>query len=326
MRILITGANGFVGRHLTLALAARNIPLCVVARKDDFSWLPNGDIKKIIINNFDGETDWQDALKGVSHVINLAGRAHIFNETFKDPEQAFMDVNCHGAVRLYQAASEAGVKGFLQISSIGVLGTSTKYGQPFNDDTIPAPSSDYAKSKYAGEQGLLELANISKTPLIILRPPLIVGAGAKGNLQRLMKIVKKPIPLPLLGINNRRTLLSIENLISAIKVVLLHWQTRLKSPKPGSVKSLSGTFVISDKKSISTSEIIKTIHEGVKGRALLFPVPSIMLALTLRLAGGSKLCEQLMGDLEVNGNNFQSTFNWIPVVDTKSCLCNLRLK
>lgn len=310
MQILITGANGFIGRHLVLALNKEKIPLTLVLRKNNESWIPKGDIKTIIIDDFGPNTDWEKALKDVSFIINLAGRAHVFKKEKAGAIKDFTSVNCYGATVLFKAAINAKITGFIHISSIGVLGTRTKDNQPFNDNSIPLPASPYAKSKFEGDKALLELAKSNKSPaLIIIRPPLIIGSNSKGNFQRLLKLVNKPIPLPLMGLTNKRTLLSVENLISAIKAVLKKWETNL----------ISGTYVLADDKPISTSDIIKFIHE-VNGKAFLFSLPSPLLAFALRLVGGEKLVEQLMENLEVDSQRFNSDFNWQPEIDTLASL------
>lgn len=310
MRVLITGANGFIGRHLVRFLLEANLPLTLFMRQSDISWVPKGDVRIVKINDFGSNTNWREALKDVSYIINLTGRAHIFKEVKKDPMQAFMSTNCDGAIALYKAASKAGIKGFLQISSIGVLGTKTPNNSTFNDNSIPNPTSPYAISKFEAEKALIKLNKNDNISLIILRPPLIIGANSKGNFERLLKLVNKPIPLPLMGIKNKRTLLCVENLNSAILAVFLRWQN----------KPISGTYVLADEKPISTSDIIKSIYDGAKGRAFLFSIPSVILSQALKFAGGAKLVEQIIGNLEVDSTRFYSDFNWKPQIDTHICL------
>ncbi len=305
MRVLITGANGFVGRHLVKSLLEINLPLTIVMRRNDNSWIPNGDVKIITIEDFNSKTDWSKALENVFYVINLAGRAHIFKETIKDPTQAFMSTNCTGAVALYKAARKTGIKGFLQLSSIGVLGTKTPDNSPFNDSSIPNPTSPYAISKYEAEKALITLNKQDNLSLIILRPPLIIGANSKGNFKRLLKLTRKPIPLPLMGIKNKRTLLCVENLASAIATILLRWR----------IKPASGTYVISEAESVSTSDIIKSAHKKINGKAFLFSISPIILTQTLKFIGGEKLVEQLMCNLEVDSTRFYSDFNWRPQIN-----------
>lgn len=310
MRILITGADGFVGRHLCAALAKSGKALTLAVRKNTDQINLKGDIRVVSVGPIESNTDWSNALLDVSCVINLAGRAHVLDENVSDPMQEFLNNNCHGAVALFQAAHNAGCTKFLHLSSVHVLGYKTSQGKPFDDNSQVNPSNDYAFSKWEGEKALRALAKFGEGSLIIIRPPLIVGADAKGNLAKLLRWSAKPIPLPFAGLTNRRTLLSIENLISAIEAILAKWNH----------KTHSGTYVLGDSEAVSTSDILRSVVEGQNGRARLFGVPDSVLKFVLRTIGKRKLAVQLFGDLEVDTSRFQSEFNWSASVATKDSL------
>lgn len=188
----------------------------------------------------------------------------------------------------------------------GVLGMRTQKGEVFNDETIPAPSSDYGRSKLDAEKGLAELSADYSGALVILRPPLIVGGGAKGNLERLQRWLQKPIPLPFAGLHNRRTLICVKNLVSAILAVLTVWQAHPQA----------GTYLVGDRAPVSTTQILQSIKQGSGGRAMLFSLPHFVLTKLLQLVGGEKLVTQLLGDLEIDCQNFQRDFNWQPEIQT----------
>ncbi|HHB83032.1 MAG TPA: NAD-dependent epimerase/dehydratase family protein [Devosia sp.] len=306
MKILVSGADGFVGRHLNGALLAAGHSLKLGVRADRGQIDLSGDVEVVGVGNVGAETDWRGALDGVDCVINLVGRAHVLKEDASDPQKAFNDINCHGTLGLFRAAREMGVQNFLHLSSVHVLGLQTEEGTAFDDNTIPAPDSDYGRSKLNAETGLAALAGDYSGSLVILRPPLIVGAGARGNLERMDRWLKKPILLPFAGIKNRRTLICVENLVSAMLAVLNIWQSQ----------SVSGTYLVGDRTPVSTTQILQSIKEGSGGRALLFPLPQFVLTKLLQLAGGEKLVTQLTGNLEVDCQGFQRDFFWQPQRDT----------
>ncbi len=310
MQILVTGASGFVGKHLIKFLLENNFRLTLVTRQNSIPWITKSDVNIVRINDFGLNTNWNDALKNVSYVINLAGKAHIVKENKNSFDDTFMKANHDGAVSLFKAASKRGIKGFLHISSIGVLGTKTLSNKPFDDYSIPNPTSPYAISKYKSEKTLIKLNKNDDVSLVILRPPLIIGANPKGNLARLLKLINKPIPLPLMGIKNRRSLLSVKNFNSAILAILSRWQS----------EAISGTYVLSDKNPVSTSDIVKALHKGAKGKAIIFSVPTAILVSTLYFAGGKRLVEQLVDNLEIVSDGFSTDFNWKPQIDTLACL------
>ncbi|MGE0626197.1 MAG: NAD-dependent epimerase/dehydratase family protein [Hyphomicrobiaceae bacterium] len=310
-RVLITGATGFVGQHLVPFLTKRGWPLTLATRSPRNAMsAAAADVRVVQIGEVGPDTDWTDALDEVWAVVNLAGRAHVMRETTPDPGALFNRVNADGAKRLYGAAAAAGVRGFVQISSIGVLGDVSAPGRPFNDASTPHPHSPYACSKHAAEETLTAMATEGGPALVILRLPLLCGAGAKGNLWRLLRLSRRPIPLPLGGVRNRRSLLSVDNLASAIDAVL---QRRRRG-------AVSGTFVLADRQVVSTGDIVAALREGFGMRSMLFPVPGPLLGPALKAAGGTRLATQLLGDLEIDASGFSAAFGWTPQMTTRACL------
>ena len=311
--LLVTGASGFVGRQLIPELMANGYDVILASRSVKIgSWIPTQNARYIDIEGSYSEVDWDTHLNGVKYIINLAGRAHILNETSVDPDSAFMAANCEAAVQLYRHATKKGVKGFLHISSIGVLGNATEPGQPFTDASKPAPAGPYARSKSAADEQLMAAATAtSQAPaLVILRPPLICGPGAKGNLERLLKLAAKSNPLPFGSVKNQRSLLGIANLVSAIQAVITHWNSA----------DTSGTFVICDRETVSTGQIVAALREGLGQRRLMLPFPPGLLSRMLRSIGRGKVAEQLLGDLTIDPTGFCETFSWSPdVKQTLSC-------
>lgn len=304
-RVLVTGATGFIGRALVPGLAAAGRPLTFATRRRSGSFatiaheVPVGDIGR--------DTDWSGALERVDGVVHLAGHVHIAPERAKGDGSVFDEVNHRGAVRLFEEASARGVQVFVFVSSITVLGVATRPGRPFTDASAPDPHSAYARSKLAAEQALEAAAARTATRLVILRPPLVAGPGVGGNLHRLLRLAALPVPLPLGHIGNRRTLLSLDNLVSAIGTVL-----RADGP--------TGTFVLGDRGTLSTSDLLGHLREGLGRRPGLFGLPVSLLRRALALLDGEGAAQRLFGDLEVDASGFRRAAGWDDVAGTAATL------
>ena len=292
--ILVTGANGFVGAPLCEALEKRGHKVRKTTR--DPSLANTHDT--VFVNSIDNQTHWSDALKDVDTVIHLAARAHVMNENEDDPLQCYRKVNTYGSFRLAKAALSQGVKKFIYISTIKVNGESTT--TPFTENSIPNPTDPYGLSKFEAENLLKSLCKDTPMDLIILRPTLIYGPQVKGNLARIMGAVKKKIPLPLGCINNKRTMLYIENLIDLI--------ARLIEKK----EKINDTFLVSDRESISTKTLVTSFASILNPNAILLPVPVALLKLLGRILNKSDEIQRLTGNLEVSIDHLEKKLNWTP--------------
>jgi nucleoside-diphosphate-sugar epimerase len=308
MRILLTGATGFLGQHLTPRLVAAGHVVAAAVRTSEVT-LPAG-VETRVVGALDGTTDWSAALAGVDTVIHLAGRAHQVRDTASDPRAAFTAVNRDATAGLAREAVTAGVRHILHLSTIHVLGHESPPGRPFTDDSPPQPASDYAFSKLAGEAALASGFAAEGGSLVILRPPLLVGPGMKGNLERLARLVRAPLPVPLGAIRNRRTLLPVDSLCDAILAVLARW-----AHGPA-----SGLHAIGDAVPVSTAEIVSALREGGNGRAAILPVPAGLLRAGLVALGRHGLVARLFGDLEVDSSGFRRDFAWDPTQRTLDAL------
>lgn len=289
---LVTGANGFIGRALTAHLAARGERVTGATRAT--------------VGAIDGTTDWSAALQGASAVVHLAARAHVTRETAGDPAAEFRRVNVEGTLALARQAADAGVRRFLFLSSIGVNGD--RNGRPFTEADPPAPAEPYARSKREAEEGLRALVAGTATALIIVRPPLVYGPNAPGNFGRLATLVAKGAPLPLAGIDNRRTLVGIDNLVDLIAVALDH---------PAAAGEL---FLAGDAEALSTPDLLRAIGEAIGRPARLFAVPAPLLRIVAAAAGRSGELERLCGSLTVDIGKAERLLGWRPPIAVKEGL------
>lgn len=286
MRILVTGATGFVGGHLVPALVRDHHE--VIAATRSLGTAPQGS-SEVVVGDIGASTEWTHALEGVEAVVHLAARVHVLNERSTDPLHAYRAVNTDGTVRLARAAVGAGVRRFVFLSTIKVNGEATQ-GVPFHRHSAPVPLDPYGHSKLEAEAKLRELAESEDMDVISLRPTVVYGAGVGGNVRRIARAVQRGAPLPLGAIKNRRTMLAIDNLLTAIKAALTI------DPVP------SDAILLGDQEPVSTRQLVRYLAEGMGRPARLVPVPVSAL-----IAGGAALgkrreIQRLVQDLEVDGD------------------------
>jgi UDP-glucose 4-epimerase len=289
--VLVTGASGFVGRHLVPALTGAGWRVRRAVRT------LSGSDDEVLIGSLGPATDWQAALGGVEAVVHLAARAHHPGE--ERAAELYRAVNTEGTLQLARCAAAAGVRQFVHISTILVNGSCTDGRAPFREDDIPTPRGVYGISKAAAESGLRELAETVDMRVTVIRPPLIYGAGALGNLGLLVRAVQRGIPLPFGAIRNRRAFLGVENLASFI------------------ANRLSGAdrkfdiFLVADDVQISTPEFVRQIARAAGKTARLVPVPVPALQVMLKMSGRPEARDSLIGSMEVDVSKAAST-GWRP--------------
>lgn len=297
--ILVTGASGFIGQHLIPKLLKEGNSITATYRSRPIPTnSSSADIKVLAIENIDGQTDWTEALQGVSVVIHLAARAHVLNESSVDPTQEFNRVNVEGTRNLFEQSVAAGVQQFVFLSSIGAMVTLT---DGYLDETSPClPDSPYGKSKLLAEQVISQLAVNSKTRFTILRPTLVYGPGNPGNMERLLSLVDRGIPLPLGAIRNQRSLIYVKNLVDIIACSLLN------------PSAYDQTFIVSDGQDVSTPALIKMIARSLGHSGRLIPIPVKIIEILGNLLGKQAAVERLKGSLAVNSQKVRQTLNWSP--------------
>ncbi|MFA5960627.1 MAG: SDR family oxidoreductase [Tatlockia sp.] len=299
--ILITGATGFVGRHLIAALSG-NYPLHLAIRGMDRA----GFEKSLPV--FTGlsllpETNWQEALKDCNTVIHTAARVHVMKEKAANPLQEFRTVNVEGTLHLARQAASGGIKRFIFLSTAKVNGEFTT-GKPFAATDVPNPTDPYAVSKFEAEQGLLQLARETGMEVVIIRPPLVYGAEVKGNFLTMVRILQKGLPLPLGAIHNKRSLVAIENLISLIETCLVH------------KNAANRIFLVSDGADLSTTELLRALCNSMNKSAFLIPVSTKLLSFFASLLGKKAVFSRLCGSLQLDISQTCKQLNWQPKADT----------
>ena len=212
MRVLITGATGFVGTALTERVNNVYDTIALVRTQNH---VLSANVQQLVAANIFAA----DLPENIDVIIHLAGRAHILNEQTTDPLSEFRKVNVDGTLQLARQALDKKVKRFIFMSSIGVNGSVTLQ-QPFTEDAIPQPHADYAVSKLEAEHELKKLFAGSDTELVIIRPPLVYAAHAPGNFARLLKLVASNLPLPFAGTQNKRSFVALENLVDFIQTCI----------------------------------------------------------------------------------------------------------
>ena len=257
MKVLVTGANGFIGRALCAHLQQGGHQVVAAVRR------PCGLVNELVVDE-NGST-WAQALTGCDAVVHLAGRAHVMHEDAVDPLQAFRAANVNASARLALLAARAGVRRFVFMSSIKVNGEATQPGHPFTADDVPAPLDPYGVSKLEAEQGLREIELQTGMEVVIVRPPLVYGPGVKANFAAMMRWVARGVPLPLGAIHNARSMVSLDNLVDLLVTCLKH------------PAAAGQTFLVSDGEDVSTTDLLRRTAQAMGKKALLLPVPALVL-------------------------------------------------
>ena len=296
-RLLITGANGFVGRALCAEAACRNFVVHVATRSA--CDLPCADVCHAV-GTMDGAADWARALAGVDLAVHLAARVHVMDDTAENPLDEFRRINVQGTLNLARQAAAAGVRRFVFISSVKVNGEATQPGRPFLASDVPAPLDAYGISKMEAEQGLREVAVQTGMEVVIIRPPLVYGPGVKANFSAMMRWLQRGVPLPLGAIHNQRSLVALGNLVDLIVTCLTH---------PAAANQ---TFLVSDGEDVSTTELLRRMGQAMNRPARLIPAPSGLLEWAAAIVGKRDVAQRLCGSLQVDIQKTRQLLDWSP--------------
>ena len=300
MKVLVTGAGGFVGRAIWLRLNALHGTTAVGSTRSECGLFTEAGLPSVTVSELSSTTDWTMALVGVSVVAHAAARVHVMKDADADPLAAFRRVNVNGTLKLARQAAEMGVQRFVFVSSIKVNGEFTQPGQAFTADDVPAPLDAYGISKMEAERGLQEIAAKTGMQLVIIRPPLVHGPSAKGNFATLQWFLQRGVPLPLGAINNRRSLVALDNLVDLIVTCLKH-------------RSAAGhTFLVSDGEDLSTTDLLRHMGQAMGRPARLIAVPAAWLEYAARLLGKQEVARRICGSLQVDIEKTRRVLGWRP--------------
>jgi nucleoside-diphosphate-sugar epimerase len=296
--VLVTGASGFVGRALCAALIAHGSTVRGAVRSGASTQDLARGCAPAVVGDVGPDTDWREALSGVTAVAHLAARVHVMRERSVDPLAAFRRVNVEGTLQLARSAAAAGVARLVFLSSVKVNGESS--ARPLTEVARPAPSDAYGVSKWEAEQALSGVSRETGLPIVVLRPPLVYGPGVKANFLRLMAAVERGVPLPLGSIDNRRSLVYLGNLVDAIRMCLTH---------PG----VAGrTYFVADGEDLSTPALVRRLAAALAVRPRLWPIPPAALAGLGALTGRRAAIERLTGSLQVDIGALRRDTGWSP--------------
>jgi nucleoside-diphosphate-sugar epimerase len=296
MKVLVTGANGFVGRAVLQHLSTiedvqtigslRTVSSASVDEKRHQGFEVVGDLS--------GQTDWSHALKEVNTVIHTAARVHVMQDAAADPLKQFRSVNVEGTLNLARQAAVAGVQRFIFISSIKVNGEATEKGIPFTPEDVPAQFDAYGLSKFEAEQGLRDM------DFVIIRPPLVYGPGVKANFHSMMCWLHRGVPLPFGAINNLRSMVFLGNLVDFIATCMLHPHAK------------NQIFLVSDGEDVSTTQLLTRLIGKLGTSSRLFPIPQTILIYFAKIFRQPAIAQRLCGTLQVDINKQKRLLNWKP--------------
>ncbi len=307
MRVLVTGATGFVGKAVLASSVSDSTCQFRGAVRRDAPDMPTG-VEPVRVGDLAPDTDWSRAVSGVDAIVHTAARVHVMRDSAADPLAEFRRVNVAGTLNLARQAVDAGVRRFVFISSIKVNGEQTLPGRPYTAEDVPAPIDPYGISKHEAEQGLRQLAQETGLEVVIIRPVLVYGPGVKANFLSMMRWLHQGIPLPLGAIHNQRSLVALDNLVDLIVTCLHH---------PAAANQ---TFLVSDGEDLSTTALLRRTAAALGRPARLIPVPALVLRTAARLLGKADFAQRLCGSLQVDISKTRELLGWLPLVSVDEAL------
>ena len=295
MKILLTGANGFIGEYLYDALKVKGHEIQTVTRNSE----PKFGNKNIACD-LEQESNLDHIIGENEVVVHLAGRAHVMSDMGANKAEVYKSANTDVTRKLAESAHRMGVRRFVFLSSVKVNGEKTQYNCPFTLDATPNPQDDYGISKLRAENALRSACANTSMDYVIIRTPLVYGKGVKANFASLNRIVQSGIPLPFAAINNQRSFISLYNLVDVLTLSI----TSSKAP--------NSTLFVSDGQDLSTPDLVKAIAHSHGVRARLFWVPEVILRTFAELFRKVGLYSRLCDSLTVDISQTRKELQWNP--------------
>jgi len=305
MRILVTGGSGFVGRSVCERIGSGEIDVFPVVRSPDKAASRS---KCIIVPDIGPDTGWQKFLSGTDVIVHTAARVHVAKDTAADPLAAYRHINVAGTLNLARQAADAGVRRFIFLSSIKVNGDNTTFARPFHADDQANPGDAYGRSKYEAEVELQHLSQVSGMDVVVIRPPLVYGPGVRANFLTMMRWVHRGWPVPFGNVENRRSLVALDNLVDLIKTCCVH---------PAAANQV---FLVSDDEDVSTTELFRRIGVALRRPARFVPLPPALVRAIAAVAGKQGQVARLLGSLQVDIDKTRKRLGWSPVVSMEVAL------
>lgn len=304
-QIGVVGAAGFVGQHLTREFKARGHSVRAIVRSS--GTLPL-EVHELALGDFTNVSDWELALQGLDTVVCLAARVHVMHETESNPLQAFRRINVDVTAAIARAASRAGVRRMVYLSSIKVNGEMTPNGKPFRATDVPNPIDPYGMSKLEAEEILREISTDTGLECVIIRPPLVYGPGVGGNFLKLLSLANLGLPLPLRTVQNARAMIAVDNLVDA---AIFCCSVPVSKPT---------VLLVNDPRSLSTPELLRQLAASTTTPIRLVPFPPSILKGFLALLGRTAEAERLLGTLDVEISSDPAGISWKPPHSSQDCL------
>jgi len=296
--VLITGADGFIGKSLCTEMVSRGWKVRASIRSGNRIRSISKEIEIIETGSIGPDTDWAHALENVESVVHLAGRVHVMEDSLFDSLLGYRIVNTAGTEKLARSAASSGVRRFIFMSTVKVNGEGRE--APYTEDDIPAPADSYSKSKRDAENKIKEIAIETGMEVLIIRAPIVYGPEVKANFLKLLKAIDRGVPMPFAGIKNKRSMIYIGNLVDSIIACI------------SNPKAAGQTYLASDGVDISTSELIRQMAKALGKPAKLFYLPLFVLQLAGIITGKSQEIERLTGSLVVDSSKIRKELNWNP--------------
>jgi nucleoside-diphosphate-sugar epimerase len=305
--ILVTGATGFVGRALVSELLAKGFYIRALVRKRSVFPVEVEQVEADLCN-IEGEEAIKGVFNGIDVVVHAAARVHMMNDRSTNPLDEFRKLNRDATLTIATLAANANVKRFVFLSSIKVNGEETfprKQPRIFKPDDEFIPTNPYGLSKYEAEQGLLALAKKTDMKVVVIRPPLVYGPGVKANFASMINFIRRGMPLPLGAINNKRSFVALDNLVSFIA---------LCADLTQSPKAENQVFLISDGEDVSTTQLLRNVAVALDKKPLLLSVPVNLMSFAAKLIGKGDVANRLFGSLQVDSSKARDLLGWKPVI------------